>query len=103
VVTEETRMYVVTLLVVAVTTTVPTTVPVSMPSVSVLVCMTMFVPLGQNAVCKTTLQSVDAHQDILVTHMLDADLNLDLNAKKIMIVPPDLLALMRNVRIHAVS
>jgi len=103
VVTEETHIYVVTLLVVAVTTTVPMTVPVSMPSVSVLVCMIMFVHHGQNAVCKTTLQSVDAHQDILVTHMLDADLNLDPNAKKIMIVPPDLLALMRNVRIHAVS
>lgn len=96
-------MYVVTSLVVAVTTTVPMTVPVSMPSVSALVSMIIFVPLGQNAVYKTTLESADAHQDILVTRMLDADLNLDLNAKKIVIVPPDLLALMKNVRIHAVS
>jgi len=103
VVTEETHIYVVTSLDVAVTMTVPTTVPVSMPNVLVHVSTIMFVHHGQNAVCKTTLQSVDAHQDILVTHMLDADLNLSLNAKKIVIVPPDLLALMRNVRIHAVS
>jgi hypothetical protein len=32
--------------------------------------------------------------------MLDVDLNLSLNAKKIQIVPPDLLASMKNVRIH---
>lgn len=96
-------MYVVTSLVVAVTMTVPMTVPASTPSVSVLASTIMSAPLGQNAVCKTTLQFVDARQDILATHMLDVDLNLDLNAKKIVIVLPDLLALMRNVRIHAVS
>jgi len=76
-------------------------VPVSMLSVSILVFMIIPVHHGQNAVYTITLLFADAHQDMLETHMLDADLNLDLNAKKILIVPLDLLVLMRNVRIHA--
>jgi hypothetical protein len=48
------------------------------------------------------LKYVDEKKDILVKNMLDVEMKIEKNEKKIMIVKKELIELMRNVRINEV-